>query len=80
MAHSDLSQDFRPADILGVRQAIKGFDKSEFFTFYLDKSKQIPEMKSGMDVFQKIKTWYLQFEFDIYQFDGFHVMARDVRN
>jgi len=27
---SDVSQDFRPADILGVPQAIKGFDKSDF--------------------------------------------------
>jgi len=27
---SDLSQDFRPADILRVSQAIKGFDKSDF--------------------------------------------------
>ena len=28
---SDLSQDFRPTDILGVPQAIKGFDKSDFW-------------------------------------------------
>ena len=28
---SDLSQVFRPADILGVPQAIKGFDKSDFW-------------------------------------------------
>jgi len=27
---SDLSQDFRSADILGVPQAIKGFDKPDF--------------------------------------------------
>ena len=27
---SDLSQDFRAADILGVPQAIKGFDKLDF--------------------------------------------------
>ena len=27
---SDISQDFRPADILGVPQAIKGFDKLDF--------------------------------------------------
>jgi len=27
---SDISQHFRPADILGVQQAIKGFDKSNF--------------------------------------------------
>jgi hypothetical protein len=28
---SDISQDFRPADILGVPQAIKDFGKSDFF-------------------------------------------------
>ena len=28
---SDISQVFRPADILGVPQAIKGFDKSDFW-------------------------------------------------
>jgi hypothetical protein len=27
---SDILQDFRPADILGVQQAIKGFDKPGF--------------------------------------------------
>ena len=35
---SDISQGFRPADILGVPQAIKGFDKSDFcevFSMYL---------------------------------------------
>ncbi len=35
---SDISQDFRLADILGVPQAIKGFDKSDFcevFSIYL---------------------------------------------
>ena len=38
MAHSDLSQDIRPADILGVRQAIKCFDKPDFhgvFSIYV---------------------------------------------
>jgi hypothetical protein len=30
-AKSDLSKVFRPADILGVPQAIKGFDKSDFW-------------------------------------------------
>jgi len=56
---SDVSQDFRPADILGVRQATKGFDESEFVTFYLNKSQQKPANKYGMDTFQKIKTLYL---------------------
>jgi len=28
---SDISQDFRSADILGVPQAIKGFDKPDFY-------------------------------------------------
>ena len=28
---SDISKVFRPADILGVPQAIKGFDKSDFW-------------------------------------------------
>jgi hypothetical protein len=28
---SDISQIFRPADILGVPQAIKGIDKSDFW-------------------------------------------------
>ncbi len=35
---SDISQDFRPIDILEVPQAIKGFDKSDFcevFSMYL---------------------------------------------
>jgi len=35
---SELSQDFRPADILGVPQAIKGFDKPDFhgvFSIYV---------------------------------------------
>jgi len=49
---SDLSQYFRPADILGVRQAIKGFYKSEFVTFYCNKSQQMPANRYGMDAFQ----------------------------
>jgi hypothetical protein len=35
---SDISQDFRLADILGIPQAIKGFDKPDFcevFSIYL---------------------------------------------
>jgi len=53
---SDLSQDFRPDDILGVPQATKGFDKSESVTLYSNKSQQIPANRYGMDTFQKIKT------------------------
>jgi hypothetical protein len=30
VAHSDISQDFELVDILGVQQAIKGFDNPGF--------------------------------------------------
>jgi len=53
---SDLSQDFRPADILGVLQEIKGFDKSDFLRFIsTNHSKYQPidtewmHFKSGCD-------------------------------
>ena len=32
---SDLSRDFRSADILGVPQTIKGFDKPDFYEVFL---------------------------------------------
>jgi len=35
---SDISQDFRLADILGVPQAIKGFDKSDFCEVFFNLS------------------------------------------
>jgi len=46
---SDISQDFRPAEILGVPQAVKGFEKSDFFEV-LSISQQMQELRSEMGI------------------------------
>jgi hypothetical protein len=59
---------FRPADILGIPQAIKGFDKPDFVTY----SQCIPK-----DARSEVTIGYLKNGFDLIfiGFNGFQVVV-----